>query len=1425
MATESKEVFLRQLKEHYHSLYNAVLPVPYVRDRMQCVGKVYVGGGIELLTFHEDHEIWKQVDSYQDILSDVPRMPQKRILEGEAGSGKSILSLQLVYDWCNNVEESLIKDVEIVLFLRLRQLRGIKSIFKAIKLFCLPKFSKFSEREIKGLINGSRSVVMILDGFDEYQEQNSDSDVMKVVLRKMFQTFDVIVTSRYMPKQFSSQSKRCRLTGFNENARDEYLRKVVVGNNAEAAERIKFRLRESFALSDLCKVPLFFVMFAHLTYEQEGNLKLNTVTSFFREVIKGFVGHFKNKMESDNVPKQNINQDHRILSKLAFEGLQKKKQQLSWTKQEMCDRIGEDVYNQYLRIGILVEKDVERFVDISASHISQTVTEVTFYHRLFCEWYAAHYLSDYAAKPNVRLDHRDGPNPAPPSPGVEGKDILENIDPLDTEYLYRFACGLNPEAAWKIDEYMTTKYGGEQFQMLCMIEKPEDPAKIRETLEQFCSGPVMIDRNHKMLQQKSTIQLLEILSDRDIPISSVWICNCFSRVDLSRKGIVLTSGLTVTNLRTLESIEIWKEGGQVTDAEFTQLLEFAKECPRLKKLNFVGYRFFTGISPELAVWCLGDRRWTPYRIRVSRRDFRKRWRTANIGPDSKETAIEASMGYLNFEKEDMLRHLDPIENEYVFRFASGLNSEAADKLDQYMTTRYGGEQFAMLCVLEQSGKTEKVLREINKLGATPVMFHSHQSKLQHQATVKLLQIAANENYPISSVWIYDSFQSVDLFAKTIDLRSGIAFPVLQTLACLEFREKDKKFSESEVTDIIAFSSLCPNLNTLKFVYCLMPRFTQIDALSSLLARNAHVLWDNDFGPPFEMNLTKGEWQNDNGPLTDAGYQDEIIFEMSRLGLFAFLICFAVRTTVKPVPPHPVIEQCGYDRTVCFAEVAQGSGLNCSIQDSRPGLELDWMIVTANGTKNITSNTIKTSNGVLTTSSVQAENPFAYTSILSLLLCKSNNIPWLLVTTKSFILIQNDAKGISIENAISKQSKVNSRLELKCTDNDLTYLVWKYKDGNDKKFNAILYGAFIKDNFTISEMRGFELDDGGSLVISEVKVENEGYYGCVYGNGTNDDITVYEVAVFVPPNPAYPVVDGCNPGQYCVLEVQRQGILTCTVRGIRPKIKLMWQTFYESSSTQISFSDQETTVTTNEDDTFDVSVTAHFNAMHSSNDKIRIECKVPDTKENIFRLSSKLDLLFVPAKLMKARSLHNDEENTMIPFLRQQPSDEFKVDDTCKHLILTSGFKFPKLRTLKALDIRESGKIMTEKETVGILSYCTQCDELKTLKFMYTLPPRVVSVESLNLLQQREVKVIWDTDFSSFSLDLISGVWQTEAGPVTDLEYQEQDYRVTVIDYSENATIQPLRGDFTITSDTEHDELYILCILHLINGNYIIVLGF
>lgn len=131
----------------------------------------------------------------------------------------------------------------------------------------------------------------------------------------------------------------------------------------------------------------------------------------------------------------------------------------------------------------------------------------------------------------------------------------------------------------------------------------------------------------------------------------------------------------------------------------------------------------------------------------------------------------------------------------------------------------------------------------------------------------------------------------------------------------------------------------------------------------------------------------------------------------------------------------------------------------------------------------------------------------------------------------------------------------------------------------------------------------------------------------------DVIVINLFFCLVLPNPAYPVVDGCNPGQYCVLEVHRQGILTCTVRGIRPKMKLIWQTFHESSSTEISFSDQETTVTTHEDDTFDVSVTANYNAKHSANDKITIECKVPDTEGNIFHLSSKLDLLFVTGEFL------------------------------------------------------------------------------------------------------------------------------------------------------------------------------------------------
>ncbi|PIK42691.1 putative NLR family CARD domain-containing protein 4 [Apostichopus japonicus] len=166
----------------------------------------------------------------QSIYSDRRIKSTRRILEGEPGYGKSILTLQLAYDWCNGVQGSPLSNVEILILLRLRQLGGVKSIYRAINRF-LASGSRLSEKDIEDVLKNASSVEILLDGYDEYPDQDKikGNDVRSIIMREMFPNHDVTLTTRYLPKKFPKLTKRVKLTGFDNEARDEYLRKAIVG--------------------------------------------------------------------------------------------------------------------------------------------------------------------------------------------------------------------------------------------------------------------------------------------------------------------------------------------------------------------------------------------------------------------------------------------------------------------------------------------------------------------------------------------------------------------------------------------------------------------------------------------------------------------------------------------------------------------------------------------------------------------------------------------------------------------------------------------------------------------------------------------------------------------------------------------------------------------------------------------------------------------------------------------------------------------------------------------------------------------------------------------------------------------------------------------------------------------------------------------
>ncbi|KAJ8019001.1 NACHT, LRR and PYD domains-containing protein 14 [Holothuria leucospilota] len=596
-STGKRDTFISQLKAKYQDLYDAVQPIPYIRDRLYCVDRVFVEGGIEYLVAKDrigGQGTWEKLSSYHNILDDDRVKSTRRIIEGEPGYGKSTLTLQLSYDWCNKIPLSYLKDIDVLILLRLRQLGGVTSVYRAIKQFLLPKDSKLTESDIADIISECSSVLVILDGYDEYPDQDAkvDSDVISIITRIMFQQFEVILTTRssYLPKKYPPMTKRLKLTGFDDNARDQYIRKAVVGNNVAAAEKIKQRLKENPVLGDLCQVPLVFVMFAHMSHESEQFQKFNSVTSFFRYMISCFHSHMKNKMEDENVEKYDLFEtEHTELDKLAFEGLSRKDQQIVWSKHYMCERLGQDFYNQYVRIGILVEEEVLDISDDPNAVISEHIqykTEVRLYHKLFCEWYAAHHLSEYASRNDItferwKSEYRNNVN-------CQTDHYLKYLDPSDLQYVYRFSCGLNRIAADKIIRYLKTREDATKFAILCILEKSGKVEDVLEDVEELCSKTVKINNGDTLLLQRSTIQLLEIATtNKVISISRVCLYNCYSTVDL-RGGIhlQLKSNLSIPVLTTLNKlwIDTENEGREITSEEFTGILQYSSKCLALKEL-------------------------------------------------------------------------------------------------------------------------------------------------------------------------------------------------------------------------------------------------------------------------------------------------------------------------------------------------------------------------------------------------------------------------------------------------------------------------------------------------------------------------------------------------------------------------------------------------------------------------------------------------------------------------------------------------------------------------------------------------------------------------------------------------------------------------------------------------------------------------
>ncbi|PIK35493.1 hypothetical protein BSL78_27684 [Apostichopus japonicus] len=129
----------------------------------------------------------------------------------------------------------------------------------------------------------------------------------------------------------------------------------------------------------------------------------------------------------------------------------------------------------------------------------KTVARIS--HKIICEFYASHHL--------VWILSEGASSAASP---INVKETLKSINPLDLQYVYRFACGLNKSAADIIIKYLQKTKEGRQFAMLCMLEQEEKSDQFQQSVKDLVSSGILIRSCDAKLLQRSTIQVLEVAS-------------------------------------------------------------------------------------------------------------------------------------------------------------------------------------------------------------------------------------------------------------------------------------------------------------------------------------------------------------------------------------------------------------------------------------------------------------------------------------------------------------------------------------------------------------------------------------------------------------------------------------------------------------------------------------------------------------------------------------------------------------------------------------------------------------------------------------------------------------------------------------------------------------------------------------------------
>nr|XP_054753543.1 uncharacterized protein LOC129259267 [Lytechinus pictus] len=343
---------------------------------------------------------------YEDLLKTKVNgvFPQRLLVEGEGGVGKTTLCAKIVWDWIHGAGY---QDFKLVLLVLLREVKD-KTIGEIIKSY-LPDDNMVTAMQLnKYVFSHQTDVLLVLDGFDEFAgDLDSCYQIALIILNRLFKSGKVLITSRRWRSDEIRKITELRklyafiaVEGFSDENLSSYVTKFFHPDTTSAEDLNRFISNNDVIRENMAPYPIYTAMLCIMWKEFDGARriamsKLQTFSQLINEMVQFLVDHYLSKLglsardKEWHVKRGEILLHLSNIGCLAFQGLMERR--LVFTEQEFkswpgCVTIG-------CQVGVLTKQAPILQRRSRMYHAHSADSSVQFPHKLFQEYLSGMYLA------------------------------------------------------------------------------------------------------------------------------------------------------------------------------------------------------------------------------------------------------------------------------------------------------------------------------------------------------------------------------------------------------------------------------------------------------------------------------------------------------------------------------------------------------------------------------------------------------------------------------------------------------------------------------------------------------------------------------------------------------------------------------------------------------------------------------------------------------------------------------------------------------------------------------------------------------------------------------------------------------------------------------------------------------------------------